>query len=280
MSTNKSDKESFFINLAILSKSKIVFFDGLFLFTNQLMSISKNQFKLITSLSQKKYRQKHKLFIAEGVKVVQELLNSSFDVETLFCTDDFSLDISEEKIVRISENDLKKVSNLKSPNKVLGVFKIPEQKILKNKGLIIALDAINDPGNLGTIIRLCDWFGIDDLICSNDTVDCYNQKVVQASMGSLTRVSIKYLDLNKYLSVTNLPTFIADMDGDNVYKTSLPNEGVLIMGNEANGVSDRIKELITNKISIPRFGNVQETESLNVATATAILLSEFKRELI
>ncbi|WP_298879144.1 RNA methyltransferase [uncultured Polaribacter sp.] len=244
------------------------------------MSISKNQFKLITSLSQKKYRQKHKLFIAEGVKVVQELLNSSFDVETLFCTDDFSLDISEEKIVRISENDLKKVSNLKSPNKVLGVFKIPEQKILKNKGLIIALDAINDPGNLGTIIRLCDWFGIDDLICSNDTVDCYNQKVVQASMGSLTRVSIKYLDLNKYLSVTNLPTFIADMDGDNVYKTSLPNEGVLIMGNEANGVSDRIKELITNKISIPRFGNVQETESLNVATATAILLSEFKRELI
>jgi len=241
------------------------------------MSISKNQFKLITSLSQKKYRQKHQLFIAEGVKVVQELLNSSFIVDTLFCTEDFSSDISLDKIVRVSETDLKKVSNLKTPNKVLGLFKIPDEEELNNKGLIVALDAINDPGNLGTIIRLCDWFGVDELICSKDTVDCYNQKVVQASMGSLKRISIKYLDLETYLSASNLPTFIADMDGENVYKSNLPTEGVLIMGNEANGVSSTIKKLITNKISIPRFGKTQETESLNVATATAILLSEFKR---
>ena len=139
------------------------------------------------------------------------------------------------------------------------------------------MDGINDPGNLGTIIRLCDWFGVAQLICSKDTVDCYNQKVVQSSMGSLTRISIKYLDLTEYLSDTKFPTFIADMDGENVYKTTLPKEAVLIMGNEANGVSDEIKALIKNKVSIPRFGETQETESLNVATATAILLSEFKR---
>ncbi|QXP64205.1 RNA methyltransferase [Polaribacter sp. HaHaR_3_91] len=241
------------------------------------MSISKNQFKLITSLSQKKYRQKHKLFIAEGIKVVQEILNSTFELETLFCTDDFSSDVLKEKIVRVSEADLKKISNLKTPNKVLGIFKIPDEKLDSDRGLTVALDAINDPGNLGTIIRLCDWFGVAELICSKDTVDCYNQKVVQASMGSLTRISIRYVDLTEYLSETQKPTFIADMDGENVYKTSLPKEGVLIMGNEANGVSDTIKKLITHKISIPRFGDIQETESLNVATATAILLSEFKR---
>ena len=241
------------------------------------MSISKNQSKLITSLSQKKYRQKHNLFIAEGVKVVEELLKSTLIIETLFCVDDYETDLSEDKIVRINNIELKKISNLKSPNKVLGLFRIPDEKPLNNKGLIIALDAINDPGNLGTIIRLCDWFGIDELICSKDTVDCYNQKVVQASMGSLTRVSIHYVDLKTYLTDTTLPTFIADMDGENVYKSTLPKEGVLIMGNEANGVSNEVKKLIENKISIPRFGDVQETESLNVATATAILLSEFKR---
>ena len=241
------------------------------------MSISKNQLKLITSLSQKKYRQKHNLFIAEGVKVLNELLNSPLEIETLFCTDDFEANISEKKIVRISETELKKVSTLKSPNKALGIFKIPKEKALQNSGLTIALDAINDPGNLGTIIRLCDWFGVTQLVCSKDTVDCYNQKVVQASMGSLTRVSIYYTDLENYITKSNLDTFIADMDGENVYKTKFPKEGILIMGNEANGVSEEIKSLLQYKISIPRFGETQETESLNVATATAILLSEFKR---
>ena len=241
------------------------------------MSISKNQLKLITSLSQKKYRQKHNLFIAEGVKVLNELLNSTFEIETLFCTDDFETTISEKKVVRISETELKKVSTLKSPNKALGIFKIPKEKALQNYGLTIALDAINDPGNLGTIIRLCDWFGVIQIVCSKDTVDCYNQKVVQASMGSLTRVSIHYTDLENYITKSNLDTFIADMDGENVYKTKLPKEGILIMGNEANGVSKEIKSLLQYKISIPRFGETQETESLNVAAATAILLSEFKR---
>jgi TrmH family RNA methyltransferase len=241
------------------------------------MSISKNQIKLITSLSQKKYRQKHKLFIAEGVKVVGEFLASSFELETLFCIDGLDSEVSDQKIVRISENDLKKISSLKTPNKMLGLFRIPTQKPQKNSNLIMALDAVNDPGNLGTIIRLCDWFGVDQIICSNDTVDSFNQKVVQASMGSLTRVSIHYLDLANYLTNTNLPAFIADMDGVNVYNTQLPKEGILVMGNEANGVCEEIKQLVTTKIAIPRFGAIQETESLNVATASAILLSEFRR---
>lgn len=239
------------------------------------MSISKNQLKLITSLSQKKYRQKHKLFVAEGVKVVNELLNSSFELDQLFATEDF--DTQNKNCQIISNEKLRKISSLKTPNKVLGIFKIPAEKEISNKGLILVLDDINDPGNLGTIIRLCDWFGITTLVCSNETVDCYNQKVVQSSMGSLTRLAIKYLNLKEYLSNTELPTFIADMDGENVYKKELPKEAVLIMGNEANGVSDEIKSLIKHKISIPRFGNLQETDSLNVATATAILLSEFRR---
>ena len=241
------------------------------------MSISKNQLKLITSLSQKKYRQKHKLFIAEGIKVVQEMVNAAFSVERIFCTNDFFTTISDDKITRISDADLKKISNLKTPNKVLGLFKIPDEKPLQKNGLILVLDTINDPGNLGTIIRLCDWFGITQLICSKETVDCYNPKVVQASMGSLTRVSIHYINLEEYLQETHLPTFIADMNGENVYQMNLPKDGILILGNEANGLSENIKTLVKNKISIPRFGEIQQTESLNVATATAILLSEFRR---
>lgn len=241
------------------------------------MSISKSQLKLITSLSQKKYRQKHNLFVAEGIKVVNELLNSAFEVELIFCTNDFETTLPENKITRVSETELKKISTLKSPNKVLSLFKIPEEKPTQNSGVILALDAINDPGNLGTIIRLCDWFGISQLICSKDTVDCYNQKVVQASMGSLSRITIKYLDLKNYLSESLLPTFIADMNGENVYKINVPKEGILVMGNEANGVSEEIKKQIKHTISIPRFGETQQTESLNVATAAAILISEFKR---
>jgi len=241
------------------------------------MHISKNQLKLITSLQQKKYRQKHKLFIAEGVKVVNELLASSIEIFHIFSVDDFPLSISDDKITRISDVALKKISQLKTPNKVVGLFKIPAENPPKTNGLIIVLDEINDPGNLGTIIRLCDWFGVSQLVCSKDTVDCYNQKVVQASMGSLTRVSVIYTAINSFLSTTKLPIFMADMDGENVYKTTLPKEAVLVMGNEANGVSSQVKSLVNTIISIPRFGEYQQTESLNVATATAILLSEFRR---
>jgi len=239
------------------------------------MSLSKNHIKLITSLSQKKYRQKHQLFIVEGVKVVQEFLSSSYELEILFSTEnDFSF---TNKFIKVSDQELKKISGLKNPNKVLAIFKIPNQINPKTDDLVLALDNINDPGNLGTIIRLCDWFGIEQLVCSNETVDCFNSKVVQASMGSLTRVVISYLDLKKYLQNVSVPIFIADMDGLNVYKAKLPDSAVLVLGNEANGISDDIKQLVTTKITIPRYGAFQQTESLNVATASAILLSEFRR---
>jgi TrmH family RNA methyltransferase len=241
------------------------------------MSLSKNHIKLITSLQQKKYRQKHKLFVAEGVKVVEELLLSDFEIEKLFVTQDYKPNLRDEQLVIVSEVELKKISQLKSPNKVLGLFRIPKTNSESNKGLIVALDDINDPGNLGTIIRLCDWFGVSKLVCSKNTVDCFNQKVVQASMGSLARIDIVYVDLIPFLEGTDFPSFIADMDGENVYESTLPKEAILIMGNEANGISYEIRELVDSKISIPRFGDIQQTESLNVATATAILLSEFKR---
>ena len=239
------------------------------------MRLSNNHQKLITSLSQKKYRQKHQLFIAEGVKVVEEFLKSSYELEILFSTDsDFS---SLDCFIQVSYQELKKISSLKNPNKVLAIFKIPNQINPIMGGLILVLDSINDPGNLGTIIRLCDWFGIEQLVCSNETVDCFNSKVVQASMGSLTRVAVSYLDLKKYLQNASVPIFVADMDGLDVYKTKLPDSALLVLGNEANGISDEIKQLVTTKITIPRFGAIQQTESLNVATASAILLSEFRR---
>jgi len=239
------------------------------------MILSNNHQKLITSLSQKKYRQKHQLFIAEGVKVVRELLKSSFELEIIFSTDhEFS---SLDCFVQVSDQELKKISSLKTPNKVLALFKIPSQKKINSSGLIVALDTVNDPGNLGTIIRLCDWFGVEQLVCSKDTVDCYNSKVVQATMGSLTRVSISYLNLPEYLQTVSLPIFIADMDGVNIHKAKLPASAVLVMGNEANGVSETLKQLVSNKISIPRYGNSNQAESLNVATATAVLLNEFRR---
>ena len=235
--------------------------------------LSKNQIKNITRLKQKKYRQQEGLFIAEGGKVIKEFLNSTFKLVDLFTTETFN--VENESI--ISEADLKKISCLTTPNTALAIFKMPDAKALKNEGLILALDDIRDPGNLGTIIRLCDWFGIKQLVCSHKTVDCYNPKVVQATMGSLTRVKIVYTDLSAYLKAINLPVFGAFMEGKNVYQTNLPKAGVLVLGNEANGISSIIETCVTDKISIPRFGDLQATESLNVATAGAILLSEFRR---
>ncbi|RVT73119.1 RNA methyltransferase [Flavobacterium sufflavum] len=241
--------------------------------------VSKNQIKLITSLQQKKYRISNQLFFAEGVKVIQELLQSNFELEHLYTTQFDFEEVSSVKKSLIHENDLKKISALATPNSCLAVFKIPQEKEIINSGLIIALDDIRDPGNLGTILRLCDWFGIKQVVCSKETVDIYNPKVVQATMGSITRVCVAYVNLEEYISQTKLPVFGTFMDGENVYKSSLSQEGVIVMGNEANGISEGIENLIKNRISIPRFGDLQKTESLNVATATAIILSEFKRNL-
>lgn len=239
--------------------------------------VSKNQIKLITSLQQKKFRQTHKLFIAEGVKVIQEFLQSNFVLEHLYVTENIFIEVNQTQKTLISEADLKKITCLSTPNNCLALFRIPEQKKPENSGLIVALDDVRDPGNLGTIIRLCDWFGVIEIVCSEQTVDVYNPKVIQATMGSIARVSVSYLNLENYIKDTNLPVFGTFMEGKNIYKETLPQNAILILGNEGNGISKQLEDLISNKISIPRFGNLQQTESLNVATATAIFLSEFRR---
>ena len=239
--------------------------------------VSKNQIKLITSLQQKKYRIANKLFFTEGVKGIQELLDSDFELEHLYTTQNDFDAVSKEKKTVISENHLKKITALATPNSCLAVFKMPAEKPIMETGLIVALDSIRDPGNLGTILRMCDWFGIQQVLCSKETVDVYNPKVVQATMGSIARVNINYIDLNTFVATTNLPVFGTFMDGKNIYKSELPKQGIIIMGNEANGISTELEKLVTSPLTIPRFGNLQKTESLNVATATAIVLSEFRR---
>jgi TrmH family RNA methyltransferase len=238
--------------------------------------VSKNQIKLISSLQQKKQRIAHQLFIAEGIKGIQELLDASFELDHLYTTqNDFEMVSNNQKTV-VSDADLKKISALATPNTCLAVFKMPKEKKIEASGLILALDSVRDPGNLGTIMRLCDWFGIQQLICSKETVDIYNPKVVQATMGSIARVNVSYVDLNDFLTNTSLPVFGTFMNGDNIYKTALPQEGIIVMGNEANGISPELEKIIKNRLTIPRFGTIQKTESLNVATATAIVLSEFR----
>lgn len=242
--------------------------------------LSKSQIKLITSLDKKKYRRNHQLFVVEGIKSIQEFLNSDYKLDLLFSVEDI-FQKNEFSTNLISDNELKKISFLSTPNRALAIFKIPEVKAIDDTSLVVALDNIGDPGNLGTIIRLCDWFGIKDLICSTNTVDCFNPKVVQASMGSLTRVNITYLDLEDYLKNQQMKLIYGTfVDGKSIYSSTVRNKGVLVLGNEANGIGEEIEKIVTDRIAIPQFGHRKETESLNVATAAAIMLSEFKRRSI
>ena len=173
----------------------------------------------------------------------------------------------------VSSEELSRISNLTSPNNVLAIVKVSQKKLENNTGITLVLDDVNDPGNLGTIIRICDWFGVTQLICSNSTVDCYNSKVVQAAMGSLFRVNIKYLDLATYLADIDTPIYGAYMNGVDVKGQEFPKQAHLIMGNEANGISESVSKYITKKVSIKNIGG--NAESLNVAVATSILLHEF-----
>ena len=239
--------------------------------------VSKNQIKLITSLQLKKYRNEHQLFFAEGIKVVHELLQSNFELHHLFVTEAIFDEVIASQKTLINVTDMKRISALSTASSCLAIFKIPVAAKLEKNGLIVALDAVRDPGNLGTIIRLCDWFGVKQLVCSIETVDVYNPKVIQATMGSIARVNINYVDLNAFTTESSLPIFGTFMNGKNIYNETLPKEGILILGNEANGISASLEKSIKNRIAIPRFGDIQQTESLNVATAAAIFLSEFKR---
>jgi len=239
--------------------------------------VSKSEIKLITSLSQKKHRKRHQLFVAEGVKLVEEFINSDYKTHKIYATDDYNGKIALSELNIISEKELNKLSNLHTANTILGVFYIPITISRDDFGLQVVLDGVKDPGNLGTIIRLCDWFGVTKLVCSLDTVDCYNPKVVQASMGSLARVLIEYVDVVSYLKQTKLPIYCSLLSGENVYKTTLPTDAIIVMGNEANGIRKEVIAVANHTLTIPQFGTKKYTESLNVAMATSVFLSEFRR---
>ena len=236
--------------------------------------LSKNQVKLIQKLHQKKYRNELNLFIVEGKKSINEFLQAGYTPQLLIATEAFTASVPQHLITPVSKDELRKVSTLQNPDEGLAVFEQPKHKGILQEGVIVALDNVQDPGNLGTIIRLCDWFGVETLLCNTQTVDCYNPKVVQASMGSLTRVAVHYLDLAAFLATTALPVYTMDLEGENLYTATFPKDCILILGNEANGISSEVRALSNEVITIPRFSQHQRTESLNVAMAGAIILSE------
>ncbi len=238
--------------------------------------VGKSQLKRIRRLHQKKYRNELGLFFVEGKKTVQELLDANLKPFEIYYTEPNFFSKIEDNYFQITPSELKQVSQLKNPNGVLGVFYMPDLTEVVFDDWVVVLDEVRDPGNLGTIIRLCDWFGIKNLVCSKQTVDCYNPKVLQATMGSIARLNVTYTDILKFLEDTSLPVYGAFMDGDSVYTTKLPVVGILILGNEANGISKEVENLVAKKIAIPQSKS-QTTESLNVATASAILLSEIRR---
>ena len=254
--------------------------------------ISKSQTKLIRSLEMKKHRQREGLFVAEGPKVVGDLLAAGFEPHQLFATEEWAATAPLSSIL-VTPDELRKLSFLQHPQHVLAVFPIPQlnfnsqssaramlacyQRDTRNlkSQLTLALDGIQDPGNLGTIIRIADWFGIDTIVCSPDTADAWSPKVVQATMGSIARVRIVYTDLQEYLSKSTIPICGTLLDGENIYAQKLPQEAIIVMGNEGNGISPAIRQLVTHRLLIPPFR--PGAESLNVAIATAITCSEFRR---
>ena len=236
--------------------------------------LSKNQVKLIQKLHHKKYRNDLNLFIVEGKKSINEFLQAGYTPQLLIATEAFTTNVPQHLFTPVTKDELRKVSALQNPDEGLAVFQQPKHKGILQEGVIVALDNVQDPGNLGTIIRLCDWFGVETLLCNTQTVDCYNPKVVQASMGSLTRVAVHYLDLAAFLTTTALPVYTMDLKGENLYTATFPKDCILILGNEANGISSEVRALSNEVITIPRFSKHQRTESLNVAMAGAIILSE------
>jgi len=239
--------------------------------------LSKNEIKHIQSLYHKKQRDEQGLFLVEGKKMAQELLNSNFLIHKIYATTVWLQQNDAQKpiITIVTDDELKKISQLTTPNEVLMIveaIKASTPKIF-NQQLTLVVDDLQDPGNFGSIIRIADWFNIPQIICSNNTVDVYNFKVLQATMGSFLRVHIAYTNLEDYLSKTNQPIYGALLKGNNIFETQLIKDGYLIIGNEGKGISNSLQQLITNPITIPKFGSA---ESLNAAIATGIIVSHFK----
>ena len=248
--------------------------------------LSKNDIKNIKSLELKKFRDEKRLFVAEGHKLVGELLGV-FKCVLLVATDEWlgsRKRIPAERIESVTADELKRASLLRSPQDVLGVFCMPDDhstvKEAAAKNLVLALDDVQNPGNLGTIMRIADWFGIKDIFCSKATVDIFNPKAVQATMGAVARVKIHYTDLAKELSAlpSSIPVYGTFLEGDIIYDTQLSANGVIIMGNEGNGISKEVGKTVSRKLYIPNWpAGAATSESLNVAIATAIVCSEFRR---
>ena len=243
--------------------------------------ISKNQIKYIRQLELKKYRKREGVFVAEGPKVVGDLLRR-YQPVAIYATAEWQ----GEGATPITDDELRRISFLQHPQQVLALFPIPEtsaaansQFLILNSQLSLALDGVQDPGNLGTIIRIADWFGIDTIYCSEDTADAYNPKVVQATMGSIAHVNIVYTDLLRLFDnlPPSYPVYGTLLDGENIYRQSLSREGIIVMGNEGNGISEAIRQKVNRRLLIPCFREGDTAESLNVAIATAITCSEFKR---
>ena len=231
--------------------------------------LTKNQIKLIRSLSLKKNRQKHGLFIVEGEKLVNEVLSSDWQVEGIYATKEW---LGENATI-ISNNDLSRISSLKTPNKVVAVVKIKKGTLDINSNTVLALDGIKYPGNLGTIIRLADWFGVEDIICSDDCVDYLNPKVVQSSMGSFTRVNLHYTSLmDAFKKYSDYKLFMTVLNGTPLSEMTNADKKIVVMGSESKGISNKILKLTSDKITIPKSKS-SKAESLNVSVATAIILS-------
>lgn len=249
--------------------------------------ISKSLLSLVHSLQQKKFRLREGLFVAEGPKVVGDMMGR-YSLHTVIATSEWlSLhrsSLPDCPVFEVSPDELRRASLLQHPQQVIALMRLPDSgtSVPKASALSIVLDAVQDPGNMGTIIRLADWFGIDSIYCSPSTADAYNPKVVQAAMGSLGRVAIVYTDLLSMLrSVgSELPVYGLTLDGDNIYSAQLTGNGLIVMGNEGNGISPSVSDMLSRRLLIPSFHSTSTTgsaESLNVAVATAIACSEFRR---
>lgn len=245
--------------------------------------LSKAKIKYIRSLERKKIRNEHNTFIAEGNKLVNDML-PYFECELLIAKPSWMAtqgDIPAKELLVADDGDIEKVSLMKSPQDVLAIFRQPNYTLAdvdSETNLVLALDGVQDPGNLGTIIRLADWFGIRHIVCSLDTADVFNPKTVQATMGALSHVQVHYTDLTEFLKEQNAPIYGTFLDGENLYTKNLSSSGVIVMGSEGNGICPETRDLVNEKIFIPNYPANQETsESLNVAIATAIVCSEFRR---
>ena len=243
--------------------------------------LSKAKIKLINQLAQKKYRQQTGLFIAEGHKTVGDMMEY-FTPEYLYYTSDYKGSTVANESSEVAYEELKKISRLETPQNVLAVFRMPvyEGVSINPDELTLALDGIQDAGNMGTIIRIADWFGINNIFASKNTVDVFNPKVVQATMGALSRVRVHYVDLPLELSKVESPIYVTALDGENINKSSLTKNGVIVMGNEGNGVSKEVMAIANKKLLIPSYPPERPTsESLNVSVATAIVVSMFRSQL-